>query len=108
MLLQGPLERDLVSKLSLCGALPDLGNRNASPMVVTLVAFFHFAVIRNQTLTPSVAFASVRFLFRHASKDTLIGCHFRSLVSLDTLQMNSELTCFDSLLRNEIRTERAS
>jgi hypothetical protein len=35
------------------------GNRNASPMVVTLVAFFHFAVIRNQTLTPSVAFTSV-------------------------------------------------
>jgi hypothetical protein len=30
-------------------------------MVVTLVAFFHFAVINNQILTPSVAFASVRF-----------------------------------------------
>jgi hypothetical protein len=62
VLLQGPLERDLVSKPSLCGALPDSGNRNASPMVVTLVAFFHFAVIRDQILTPSVAFASVRFL----------------------------------------------
>ncbi|KAI0251186.1 multidrug resistance-associated ABC transporter [Lactifluus subvellereus] len=33
---------------------------NASPMIVTLVAFFHFAVIRNQTLTPSVAFTSVQ------------------------------------------------
>ncbi|KAH8996013.1 ATP-binding cassette transporter [Lactarius akahatsu] len=32
---------------------------NASPMIVTLVAFFHFAVIKNQTLTPSVAFTSV-------------------------------------------------
>jgi len=38
------------------------GNRNASPMVVTIVAFFHFAVIRNQTLTPSVAFTSVSLL----------------------------------------------
>ena len=31
-------------------------------MVVTIVAFFHFAVIRNQTLTPSVAFTSVSLL----------------------------------------------
>lgn len=29
-------------------------------MIVTLVAFFHFAVIKNQALTPSVAFTSVR------------------------------------------------
>ena len=62
VLLKGPLERNLVSKPSLFGALPDPGNRNASPMVVTLVAFYHFAVIRNQILTPSVAFTSVCLL----------------------------------------------
>ncbi|SRR6266702_706752 len=43
-----------------CKLLPTWYARNASPMVVTLVAFFHFAVIKNQTLTPSVAFTSVR------------------------------------------------
>lgn len=37
-------------------------NRNASPMVVTIVAFFDFAVIRKQPLTPSVAFTSVSLL----------------------------------------------
>jgi len=56
---KGTLERDLVGDPSFFTALPNLGNRNASPMVVTIVAFFHFAVIRNQTLTPSVAFTSV-------------------------------------------------
>lgn len=35
-------------------------NRTASPLVVTLVAFFHFAVMRRQNLTPSIAFTSVR------------------------------------------------
>lgn len=34
-------------------------HRNASPIVVTLVSFWHFAVIRQQTLTPSIAFTSV-------------------------------------------------
>jgi hypothetical protein len=45
-----------------CELLPTWfdSNRNASPMIVTLVAFFHFAVIKNQVLTPSVAFTSVR------------------------------------------------
>ena len=37
-------------------------------MVVTLVSFLHFAVIRQQTLTPSVAFTSVWFLFFGMSK----------------------------------------
>ncbi|KAJ7666515.1 P-loop containing nucleoside triphosphate hydrolase protein [Mycena rosella] len=35
--------------------------RNGSPMIVTLVSFWHFAVVRNQTLTPSIAFTSVLF-----------------------------------------------
>ncbi|KAF8507555.1 multidrug resistance-associated ABC transporter [Gautieria morchelliformis] len=32
---------------------------NASPVVVTLVSFWHFAVVRRQTLTPSIAFTSI-------------------------------------------------
>jgi hypothetical protein len=47
----------------------DIGyDRNASPMVVTLVSFLHFAVFRRQTLTPSVAFTSVRLLLFTMSK----------------------------------------
>jgi len=33
--------------------------RNGSPILVTLVSFWHFAVIRRQVLTPSIAFTSV-------------------------------------------------
>jgi ABC-type multidrug transport system fused ATPase/permease subunit len=33
--------------------------RNTSPIVVTLVSFWHFTVIRGQVLTPSIAFTSV-------------------------------------------------
>ncbi len=40
--------------------LPTWYDRSATPIVVTLVTFFHFAVIKDQTLTPSVAFTSVR------------------------------------------------
>lgn len=32
-----------------------------APILVTLVSFYHFAVIRGQTLTPSIAFTSVYF-----------------------------------------------
>ncbi|KAJ7896009.1 multidrug resistance-associated ABC transporter [Mycena olivaceomarginata] len=34
---------------------------NGSPMIVTLVSFWHFAVVRQQQLTPSIAFTSVLF-----------------------------------------------
>ncbi|KAJ7477234.1 multidrug resistance-associated ABC transporter [Mycena galericulata] len=34
---------------------------NGSPMIVTLVSFWHFAVVRQQNLTPSIAFTSVLF-----------------------------------------------
>ncbi|KAG1745260.1 P-loop containing nucleoside triphosphate hydrolase protein [Suillus lakei] len=37
------------------------GLREASPLIVTLVSFWHFAVWRQQTLTPSIAFTSVIF-----------------------------------------------
>lgn len=33
--------------------------RDGSPILVTIVAFWHFAVVRGQTLTPSIAFTSV-------------------------------------------------
>lgn len=34
-------------------------NRNGSPILVTLVAFWHFAVVRQEVLSPSIAFTSV-------------------------------------------------
>lgn len=33
--------------------------RDGSPIVVTIVSFWHFAIVRGQTLTPSIAFTSV-------------------------------------------------
>ena len=44
-------------------------------MVVTLVSFFHFAVYRRQTLTPSVAFTSVRLLLSSMFKWLIDGLH---------------------------------
>lgn len=63
---------------------------NASPMVVTLVAFFHFAVIKNQTLTPSVAFTSVAVFSEmkfalNALPETLINM-LQSFVSLRRIE----------------------
>jgi hypothetical protein len=37
--------------------------RSASPILVTLVAFWHFTVIRQEILTPSIAFTSVSFAY---------------------------------------------
>lgn len=34
-------------------------HRNGSPILVTLVSFWHFTVVRGQLLTPSVAFTSI-------------------------------------------------
>ncbi|KAH9018832.1 ATP-binding cassette transporter [Lactarius hengduanensis] len=62
---------------------------NASPMIVTLVAFFHFAVIKNQTLTPSVAFTSVIFsemkFALNALPETIINM-LQSFVSLRRIE----------------------
>ena len=33
--------------------------RNGLPIIVTLVSFWHFAIVRQQTLTPSIAFTSI-------------------------------------------------
>ena len=33
--------------------------RNGLPITVTLVSFWHFAIVRQQTLTPSIAFTSI-------------------------------------------------
>ncbi|KAH9174901.1 ATP-binding cassette transporter [Lactarius sanguifluus] len=63
---------------------------NASPMIVTLVAFFHFAVIKNQILTPSVAFTSVAVFSEmkfalNALPETLINM-LQSFVSLRRIE----------------------
>ena len=36
--------------------------RNGSPILVTLVSFWHFTIVRQQVLTPSIAFTSVSLL----------------------------------------------
>ncbi|KAH9050918.1 ATP-binding cassette transporter [Lactarius deliciosus] len=64
--------------------LPTWYIRNASPMIVTLVAFFHFAVIKNQILTPSVAFTSMKFAL-NALPETLINM-LQSFVSLRRIE----------------------
>ena len=33
--------------------------RDGSPILVTLVSFWHFAVVRQQALTPSIAFTCI-------------------------------------------------
>ena len=33
--------------------------RNGLPILVTLVSFWHFAIVRQQPLTPSIAFTSI-------------------------------------------------
>lgn len=38
---------------------PSNAFRNGSPILVTLVAFWHFAVYRGEVLTPSIAFTSI-------------------------------------------------
>ncbi|KAN0125580.1 multidrug resistance-associated ABC transporter [Russula decolorans] len=63
---------------------------NASPMVVTLVSFFHFAVYRHQALTPSVAFTSVAVFSEmkfalNALPETLINM-LQSFVSLRRIE----------------------
>lgn len=58
---------------------------NGSPILVTLVSFWHFAVVRQQILTPSIAFTSIigRFCF-HAfityTVDVCISNFFSSSV----------------------------
>lgn len=34
-------------------------DRNGSPILVTLVSFWHYAIVRRQLLTPSIAFTSI-------------------------------------------------
>ena len=34
-------------------------HRNGSPIIITLVSLWHFAVYRGQVLTPSVAFTAI-------------------------------------------------
>ncbi|KAI0062503.1 ATP-binding cassette transporter [Artomyces pyxidatus] len=60
-----------------------------SPILVTLVAFYHYAVVREEVLTPSIAFTSVLFsAMRYALNElpeTLINM-LQSLVSLRRIE----------------------
>ncbi|KAF9269658.1 multidrug resistance-associated ABC transporter [Marasmius fiardii PR-910] len=63
---------------------------NATPILVTLVAFFHFTVIRGQELTPSIAFTSISVFNElkfalNALPETLINT-LQSLVSLRRIE----------------------
>ncbi|KAJ7131700.1 multidrug resistance-associated ABC transporter [Mycena crocata] len=67
---------------------------NGSPMLVTLVSFWHFAVVRQQVLTPSTAFTSIIgkwYLFNemkfalNAVPETLINL-LQSVVSLRRIE----------------------
>ncbi|KAJ7512914.1 multidrug resistance-associated ABC transporter [Mycena galericulata] len=62
---------------------------NGSPMLVTLVAFWHYAVVRKEVLTPSTAFTSVIFnemkFALNALPETLINL-LQSLVSLRRIE----------------------
>ncbi|KAG8989939.1 hypothetical protein FRB93_003401 [Tulasnella sp. JGI-2019a] len=62
----------------------------ASPVLVTLVSFFHFAVIRKQVLTPSIAFTSLSVFNElkfalNALPETFINM-LQSLVSLRRIE----------------------
>ncbi|KAF8205439.1 multidrug resistance-associated ABC transporter [Mycena galopus ATCC 62051] len=63
---------------------------NGSPMLVTLVSFWHYAVVRKEILTPSVAFTSIivfnemKFAL-NALPETLINL-LQSLVSLRRIE----------------------
>ncbi|KAJ7717035.1 multidrug resistance-associated ABC transporter [Mycena metata] len=62
---------------------------NGSPMLVTLVSFWHFAVVRGEVLSPSTAFTSVLFnemkFALNALPETLINL-LQSLVSLRRIE----------------------
>ncbi|KDQ53279.1 hypothetical protein JAAARDRAFT_72568 [Jaapia argillacea MUCL 33604] len=63
---------------------------NGSPLLVTLVSFWHFAVIRQQILTPSIAFTSIAIFSEmkfalNALPETLINL-LQSAVSLKRIE----------------------
>ncbi|RPD54947.1 multidrug resistance-associated ABC transporter [Lentinus tigrinus ALCF2SS1-7] len=63
---------------------------NGSPILVTLVAFWHYAVVRNQVLTPSIAFTSISVFNEmkfalNALPETLINM-LQSAVSLRRIE----------------------
>ncbi|THH21147.1 hypothetical protein EW146_g360 [Bondarzewia mesenterica] len=63
---------------------------NVSPIMVTLVSFFHFTVIRHQVLTPSIAFTSIAVFSElkfalNALPETLINM-LQSFVSLRRIE----------------------
>ena len=62
-----------VLRCLLLGPFSIMINRAGSPILVTIAAFFHFVVIREQVLSPSIAFTSMAgevFQFVAASKSS--------------------------------------
>ncbi|KAF8870666.1 hypothetical protein BD779DRAFT_1680931 [Infundibulicybe gibba] len=58
-------------------------NRQASPLLVTVVSFWHFTVMRNQILTPSIAFtAIIEMKFALSALPEVFTNILQSLVSL--------------------------
>jgi uncharacterized membrane protein YwaF len=53
---------DILSQLSF------LQFRSATPILVTLISFWHFTVVRRQILTPSIAFTSVSSFTHRTSR----------------------------------------
>lgn len=81
-------------------------NRNGSPILVTLVSFWHFSVVRQQILTPSIAFTSVRYSrFGVTLWDTDVLCRFQVSHRLAHYTM-SILTRPSSIFGNEVCAER--
>lgn len=95
----------------ICQADLSLG-RNASPVVVTLVSFWHFAVFRGQTLTPSIAFTSVPHifcfcpvLFHNYSHNLAMHSRLQVIINVSYFSCVLIGTIFPSLYRDEIRSQ---
>ncbi|KAJ7271635.1 multidrug resistance-associated ABC transporter [Mycena rebaudengoi] len=65
---------------------------NATPILVTVVAFYHFAVIRGEPVTPSIAFTSIivfnelKFALSALPETLITALQARSLISLRRIE----------------------
>lgn len=85
-------------------------NRNGSPILVTLVSFWHFAVVREQVLTPSIAFTSVSLACLAFYDFCYLFMRISRLLVRQTLRGHlfiAYLYAF-SFLRDEIRPQRVT
>ncbi|EDR07940.1 multidrug resistance-associated ABC transporter [Laccaria bicolor S238N-H82] len=83
---------------------------NGSPILVTLVSFWHFAVVRQQSLTPSIAFTSIivftemKFAL-NALPETFINM-LQSMVSLRRIEKYLHAAEVDRVLPSERQTQK--